>query len=65
MYCLKFDWGGNTLEINGRYEVPPYGRADRFFRLFRVPEYNIAGQSLNLRLVGSKLIQNVRKAITS
>jgi len=62
MYCLKFDWGGNTLGINGRYEVPKGGQPERFFRLFRVPEYNIAGQALNFHLLGVRLIQNVRKA---
>jgi UDP-MurNAc hydroxylase len=65
MYCLKFDWGGNTLEINGRFEAPGAGKVERFFRIFRVPEYNIAGQALNLQLVGSRLIQNVRKAFAS
>jgi UDP-MurNAc hydroxylase len=65
MYCLKFDWGGNTLEINGRYEAPVGGKTERFFRIFRVAEYNIAGQTLNLRLLGSKMIENVRKAFVS
>jgi UDP-MurNAc hydroxylase len=65
MYCLKFDWGGNTLEINGRYEAPSGGKVQRFFRIFRVPEYNIAGQAFNLHLLGSKLLQNLRKALAS
>ena len=65
MYCLKFDWGGNTLGINGRYEVPKDGQPERFFRLFRVPEYNIAGQALNFHLLGSRLIQSVRRAFVS
>lgn len=63
MYCLTFDWGGNTLEINGRYEVPAGGKAERFFRIFRVPQYNSAGRALNLRLLGGRLIRNVRKAL--
>ncbi len=64
MYCLSFDWGGNTLEVNGRYEVPGHGNADRFFRIFRVPQYNSAGKSFNLRLVGSKLIERARDTRT-
>jgi UDP-MurNAc hydroxylase len=62
MYCLSFDWGGNTLEINGRYEVPTRGKAQRFFRIFRVPQYNSAGKTVNLLLLGGKLIRGVRKA---
>jgi UDP-MurNAc hydroxylase len=65
MYCLKFDWGGNTLEINGRYEAPAGGKAERFFRIFRVSEYNIAGQALNFSLLGAKLIQTLRKPFQS
>lgn len=65
MYCLKFDWGGNTLEINGRYEAPAGGKAERFFRIFRVSEYNIAGQALNFSLLGTKLIQTLRKPFAS
>ena len=65
MYCLKFDWGGNTLEINGRYEAPAGGKAERFFRIFRVSEYNIAGQALNFSLLGTKLIQTLRKPFLS
>lgn len=57
MYCFRCEWGGNALEINGRYEVPVSGRAERFFRMFRVPQYNSAGKAVDLRLVASKLIQ--------
>jgi len=62
MYCLRCDWGGNTLEINGRYEVTASGRAERFFRIFRVPQYNSAGQAFDLRLVAGKLSIKARKA---
>src|SRR5260370_37325967 len=39
-YCLLYEWGGNTLAVNGRYQVPPGGNASRFFRIFRVAAHN-------------------------
>jgi UDP-MurNAc hydroxylase len=65
MYCLTFDWGGNTLEINGRYEVPAGGNPQRFFRIFSVPQYNSAGKVFNLRFLGGKLIHRVGQALLS
>jgi UDP-MurNAc hydroxylase len=56
MYCFRCEWGGNALEINGRYEAPASGRAERFFRIFRVPQYNSAGKAVDLRLVARKLL---------
>ncbi len=29
-YFFRFDWGGNTLEVNGRYAKPPKGFYSRF-----------------------------------
>jgi hypothetical protein len=57
MYCFRCEWGGNALEINGRYEAPASGRAERFFRIFRVPQYNSAGKAVDLRLVARKLLE--------
>jgi hypothetical protein len=45
-YCLAYDWGGNTLEINGRYQVFPKRDPDWFFRLFRISQHNAAGKRL-------------------
>jgi UDP-MurNAc hydroxylase len=45
-YCLEFDWGGNTLEINGRYQVRPKKDPEWFFRLLRVSQHNASGERL-------------------
>jgi UDP-MurNAc hydroxylase len=59
MYCIKTDWGGETLKINGRFQVPPDGNPERFFRLFRVPQHNGYGSHLNLRFAAGRMIDVV------
>ncbi len=35
-YCFSFLWGGDTLFVNGRYFVPPYGRYENFRAYFNL-----------------------------
>jgi UDP-MurNAc hydroxylase len=62
-YCLKTDWGGETLEINGRYQVPRGRHSRRFFQFFRVPQYNSYGSSVNLKFMGGRIIEKTRNAL--
>ena len=62
LYCLTTDWGGDTLKINGRFEVPAGGSTNRFFQLFRVPQYNSYGNPVDLRFVADRLMARVRRA---
>ena len=61
LYCIKTDWGGETLKINGRFEAPAGGNSERFFRLFRVPQYNGYGSRLDLRFAAGKVIESLRR----
>jgi UDP-MurNAc hydroxylase len=63
-YCMKTDWGGETLQINGRYQVPRGGHSRRFFQFFRVPQYNSYGSSVNLKFVGGRILERTRNALT-
>jgi UDP-MurNAc hydroxylase len=65
LYCIKTGWGGETLMINGRYEAPPGGHAARFFRIFRVPQYNSYGTNVNLRFAAGKLVEAVRRQVAN
>lgn len=47
-YCFKFEWGGSTTRINGRYETPPLGKFSRFKRYFLISQINNQGESLGL-----------------
>lgn len=63
LYCLMNSWGGDTLAINGRYQVPRNGNPKRFFRLFRVLAYNSAGNSFNLRFLGRQAVHKAQAAL--
>jgi UDP-MurNAc hydroxylase len=65
LYCLTTDWGGDTLKINGRFEAPVGGMVNRFFQIFRVPQYNSYGSSLNFKFVAGRLMDRVRRATAS
>jgi hypothetical protein len=62
-YCLQYDWGGDTLAVNGRYQVPPDGNARRFFRIFRVPAHNSAGNSFDLTFLGYQVVKKAMDAL--
>jgi UDP-MurNAc hydroxylase len=72
-YCYLWDWGGDTLAVNGRYTVPAGGDPSRFFQNFRIAAYNATGfpfdvpllMDIAARYVGRKLginaLQKVRR----
>lgn len=62
-YCLQYDWGGDTLAVNGRYQVPPGGDARKFFRIFRVPANNSAGNSFDLKFLGRQAVKKTMDAL--
>jgi hypothetical protein len=62
--CLTTDWGGETLVINGRFQVPAGGRPRRFFWIFRVPRHNSVGTTLDLKFLGRQAVDKVRSAVS-
>jgi len=66
LYCLKFQWGGDTLHVNGRFQKPKNGRWARFRRYFSIASLNNRGERCSpayaLRRVGSKLVRRFRLA---
>jgi hypothetical protein len=64
-YCFKTDWGGETLQINGRFQVPRDGIPGRFFRMFRVPRHNGYGNTLNFRFLCQQMLQKARRTAAS
>ncbi len=62
--CLTTEWGGETLVINGRFQVPPGGRPRRFFWIFRVARHNGIGTALDLKFLGRQVVSKVRAAVS-
>jgi hypothetical protein len=50
LYCFNNDWGGETLFINGRFEVPKGGNRARFSRWFAIADANRHGTFYDLGL---------------
>jgi hypothetical protein len=48
LYCLKFMWGFNTLQVNGRFLAPKGGEHADFFRFFRAYSLNCHGEAVSL-----------------
>jgi UDP-MurNAc hydroxylase len=63
LYCITTNWGGDTLAINGRYQVPPGANPMRFFRCFRVLAYNDAGNSFTFTFLGTQAVRKIRAAV--
>jgi hypothetical protein len=42
-YAFRFGWGGETLLVSGRYEVPPGGDFKRFYKYFDIAMTNARG----------------------
>lgn len=43
-YCFQFDWGGRTLDINGRFQAPPKGHYWRFKAYATLAGFNNRGE---------------------
>ena len=62
LYCLKNDWGGETLFINGRFEVPKGGDWGRFSRWFSIAGANRHGRFYDLAYYTKKLSRLLKRA---
>ncbi len=45
-YCFRFEWGGDTLSVNGRFSMPAQGHYARFKRYFSIANFNNKGQTI-------------------
>jgi UDP-MurNAc hydroxylase len=55
-YCLKFPYGLDTTQINGRMQKPKGGHYQRFYNFFRIDQQKSRGQEMTVGyLVGAAL----------
>lgn len=62
-YCFRFLWGGATTRINGRYQVPKYGKFYNWKLYFQTSELNNHGEKFGLKFILISLYRNVRRKI--
>lgn len=63
LYCLRFPWGGETLMINGRFQVPENGDHHRFFRWFSIAQANSRATYYNRDYYEAKLIRKMKELL--
>jgi hypothetical protein len=63
LYCLQNDWGGETLFINARFEVPKGGSWERFSRWFAIAGANRHGTFYDLGYYAKKLTRMLKSAV--
>lgn len=47
LFCIKFPYGMDTTQINGRLQKPPAGNYSRFYNFFRINHLKSRGIKLN------------------
>lgn len=62
-YCFRFEWGGSTTRINGRYEVPPSGKFSRFKRYFLVSQLNNQGETFGVEYAGAHVLRRLKMKV--
>jgi hypothetical protein len=56
-------WGGATTRINGRYQVPKYGKFYNWKMYFQTSELNNHGEKFNFKFILTSLYRNIRRKI--
>lgn len=46
LFCFEFLWGGDTLNVNGCFQVPPGGSYENFRKYFSISSLNNRGEVL-------------------
>lgn len=64
LYCLRFDWGSNTLHANGRFAEPRRGGHENFFRFFRIADDNNHGETVNPIWIAGKIVGRGQRALS-
>jgi len=64
LYCLRFDWGANTLHVNGRFRSAHGNSYQKFFRFFRIADDNNHGRRLDPGWIAAKLINRGSRAVS-
>jgi UDP-MurNAc hydroxylase len=62
-FSMRFLYGGDTLNINGRFQIPPHGKYKNFRVYASLAAHNNAGQSVDVPFLIGKIVKKVRSSI--
>ena len=60
LFCLKFPYGVDTTQINGRLQKPKRGNYINFFNIFRIDQQKSRGQEMTLAYLSGALIRKFK-----
>ena len=60
LFCLKFPYGLDTTQINGRLQKPKHGNYTRFYNIFRIDQQKSRGQEMTYRYLAEAAIRKVK-----
>ena len=60
-YCFKFEWGGATLTVNGRFEKPKKGNFTHIENYFYIANLNNMGKSYSLMRIAQNATRRLRE----
>lgn len=64
-YCFKFQWGGSTTRINGRFQVPKNGAFYNWKMYFQTAQLNNLGQKFDLSFLIDSLKRKILRKFAS
>jgi len=65
LYCFRFGWGSDSLQVNGRFQVPLGSNSRRFFRIFRMACLNTGEKFLDTRMVAKKIADRTARWVSA
>ncbi|MCW5908745.1 MAG: MBL fold metallo-hydrolase [Chitinophagales bacterium] len=63
-YCFKYLWGGGTLRVNGRYQLPPRGSFFNFKIYFQISQMNNFGERFNLVYIAKQVWKRISRKLS-
>ena len=60
LFCMKFPYGLDTTQINGRIQKPKGGNYTNFYNIFRIDQQKSRGQEMTLSYLAGAAIRKVK-----
>lgn len=60
LFCLKFPYGLDTTQINGRLQKPKKGNYTNFYNIFRIDQQKSRGQEMTVGYLAGAVVRKVK-----
>ncbi len=62
-FCFRFPWGGETLQVNGRFEEPYRGGRNVLFEYFRLGRRLYHGDRWSIASLGRSVLRGAGRCL--